>query len=120
MNEKTVYPLELLPFDAFHKVMSVYQMHLDPSFVPNTMEQDLKDHPAQAIVYWFPHYSIILFELATEGKNYQDWFDQFNTKNYWYFINIFKWTSKKLDSLIEKKLNSSILDETRIINGKLK
>jgi hypothetical protein len=116
----TVYPLELLPFDAFHKVMTVYRTYLDPEFIPTTMEHDLKHHSAQAIVYWYPQYSIILFELALEGKNYHDWFDQFNTKNYWYFTNIFLWTSKKLDNLLEKKLNKSILDETRIINEKLK
>ena len=116
----TIYPLELLPFDTYHKVLTVYRAYMNPKFAPTTMEDDLRAGTASALIYWYPQYSIILYDCVLKGIDYQTYFEQFNTKNYWYFREIFNSTAKKLDNLLEKKLNNNILDETRIINSKLR
>jgi len=113
------FPLDQLPYDAYVKLLGMYKSYLK-DFTPTTMDEDLKHGKGNTIVYYYPQYSPILFELATKKVHYKDYLDQFHLLNYWLFTEIFSETAKKLDNLLSKELNETILGETRIINGKLK
>lgn len=84
------------------------------------MSEDLKTGDANALVYWYPVYVLTLYNLALQGIPFEEYFNSFNARNYWIFIDIFADTTKKLDKLIEKKLNENVLGETGIIKGRLK
>jgi hypothetical protein len=115
----TMFPLGELPYDAYSKLLTSHKSYLKP-FVPTMMSEDLKTGNANALVYWYPVYVLTLYNLALQGIPFEVYFNSFNARNYWVFIDIFADTAKKLDKLIEKKLNENVLGETGIIKGRLK
>jgi hypothetical protein len=114
-----MFPLGELPYDAFSKLLTTHKSYLKP-FEPTTMDEDLKTGKANALVYWYPVYIITLYNLTMQGISFESYLDSFNERNYLVFIDLFASTTKKLDKLLEKKLNENILGETGIIKGKLK
>lgn len=115
----TMFPLNELPYDAYSKLLSTHRSYLKP-FIPTKMDEDIKTGEANALVYWYPVYIITLYNLALQGIPFEEYLNSFNARNYWVFIDLFADTTKKLDRLVEKKLNDNVLGETRIIQGKLK
>ena len=115
----TMFPLNELPYDAYSKLLSTHRSYLKP-FIPTKMDEDIKTGEANALVYWYPVYIITLYNLALQGIPFEEYLNSFNARNYWVFIDLFADTTKKLDKLVEKKLNDNVLGETRIIQGKLK
>jgi hypothetical protein len=115
----TMFPLNELPYDAYSKLLSTHRSYLKP-FIPTKMDEDIRTGEANALVYWYPVYIITLYNLALQGIPFEDYLNSFNARNYWVFIDLFADTTKKLDKLVEKKLNDNVLGETRIIQGKLK
>jgi hypothetical protein len=115
----TMFPLNELPYDAYSKLLSTHRSYLKP-FIPTKMDEDIKTGEANALVYWYPVYIITLYNLALQGIPFEEYLNSFNARNYWVFIDLFAETTKKLDKLVEKKLNDNVLGETRILQGKLK
>lgn len=115
----TMFPLNELPYDAYSKLLSTHRSYLKP-FIPTKMDEDIRTGEANALVYWYPVYIITLYNLALQGIPFEEYLNSFNARNYWVFIDLFAETTKKLDKLVEKKLNDNVLGETRIIQGKLK
>ena len=115
----TMFPMGELPYDAYSKLLSTHRSYLKP-FIPTKMDEDIRTGEANALVYWYPVYIITLYNLALQGIPFEDYLNSFNARNYWVFIDLFAETTKKLDKLVEKKLNDNVLGETRIIQGKLK
>jgi hypothetical protein len=114
-----MFPLNELPYDAYSKLLTTHKSYLKP-FVPTKMSDDLKSGDANALVYWYPVYIITLYNLSMQGISFEEYLNSFNERNYWVFIDLFADTTKKLDKLVEKKLNENILGETGIIKGRLK
>lgn len=114
-----MFDLNQIPWDAYCKLLSTHKSYLK-EFTPTNYIDDLRTGNANCLVYWYPDYSLTLFEMASNGMNYKQFFDDLNPKNYWLFVDLFQDTVKKLDTLKDKKFNNTILDEIRIKNGKLK
>jgi hypothetical protein len=114
-----IFPLDQLPYDAYVKLLDTHKSYLK-EFEPTNLEDDLRTGMANAMVYWYPVYAPMLYELASKKVHYKDFFDQYSFLDYWLFTDIFSDTAKKLDKLLSKSLNETILGETKIINGKLK
>jgi len=114
-----MFDLDKLPYDAYCKLLSTHKNYLTP-FTPSTMENDLKSGKANRLVFWYPDYILILYDLADKGINYKDYLEGLNLNNYWIFVDLFTDTSKKLDKILNEQFNNNILDEKKIKNGKLK
>lgn len=115
----TMFPLGELPYDAYSKLLTTHKSYLKP-FIPTKMDEDIRTGEANALIYWYPVYIITLYNLALQGIPFEEYLNSFNPRNYWVFIDLFADTTKKLDKLVEKKLNDNVLGETRIVQGKLK
>lgn len=114
-----MFPVNLLPIDAYVKVMDEPHIYLK-EFTPTTLEEDLKSGEPNKLIYWSPEVIDRLYEIACEKGNYVKYLSDFNPRNYLIFKEIFKQTNKKLDILRYSKLNENVLGEIKIKQGKIK
>lgn len=118
MSIPHMYPLMELPFDAYCKIIDIYQDSL-PKFVPSRMEEDLKSGQVCAIVYWYPRLIQKLYLFAYEGLDFRGYLEVLNEGNPYIFEELFKETVKKLDTLREKNIKINLLEEISVKNGKI-
>lgn len=124
MGERTtmsihhMFPLMELPFDAYCKILDFYRDSLI-QFVPSKMEEDLKTGKINAMIYWYPRLIQKLYLFSHDGLDFRGYLDVLNDQNPYLFEEIFAETTKKLDTLREKKLKINHLEEIQVKNNKV-
>lgn len=113
-----MFPLMEIPFDAYCKLLDIYRDSLT-HFVPSKMEEDLKLGKINVMVYWYPRLVQILYNFAYEGLDFRGYLDTLNEHNSYLFEEIFTETTKKLDTLRDKKIKLNHHEEILIKNGKI-
>lgn len=112
----SMFPIDSLPYEAYCKVIKIYADSLKP-FVPGTLEEDLATGKFNRLIYRFPEYMPEIYEWVSYGKNFRDYFAQFNHLNSFLFEDLMPELTKKLDKISQKKEN--VLGETLIKKSKL-
>lgn len=113
-----MFPLMELPFDAYCRILDFYRDSLT-HFVPTTMQEDLKTGKINTLVYWYPRLVQVLYNFSYEGLDFRGYLETLNEQNPYLFEEIFADTTKKLDTLREKKIKINHHDEILIKNGKI-
>lgn len=124
----TDLPLGEVPFLAIDRLMtsSNYDERygkvplFNPQFIPKTWIEDLKLGEPTALVYWYPQYIDYLYEIAMQGKNFKDFLIKHHARNEAWFLKIFPEVANKLERLASTSVKLNHLNETVIVNGRLK
>lgn len=105
------FPLGELPFDTYCYVIN--DKRICEKFIPSKMEEDLAIGGLNRLIYWYPRYRDILYEMADNGEDYKKWLKDLHSVNAMLFVEFFPSTVKQLDKLIEKriKIKSNHLSE---------
>ena len=118
MSIHHMFPLMEVPFDAYCFLVDHCRDQLN-QFVPTKLEEDLKAGKLNAMVYWYPRLVLKLYQFSEEGLDFRGYLETLNPNNVYLFEEIFKETTKKLDTLRDKKLKKNIHDEVLIRNGSI-
>lgn len=106
------------PFYSYAKCLE------NPDYYIRTFEsqgiiEDLKTGEANRVVYWYETYVLTLYELASRGREYYSYLNQFHRFNAGIFRDVFKPTDNILQKLTTDKINENILGEIKIKKGKI-
>lgn len=83
------------------------------------MEEDLKLGKLNAMVYWYPQLVLKLYAFSYDGLDFRGYLSYLNEDNTYFFEEIFKTTTKKLDDLREKTIQNNHLGEIKFKKGKI-
>lgn len=107
------FPLDEVPFQTLVLVTTPTGLKTYcQKFIPSTLEIDLAIGGGNRLLYWYPEYSKILYQYATDGKHYDTYLSKGHPSNVHIFSTLFPSTKKNLDSILNGKLKTNILSET--------
>jgi len=71
-------------------------------FVPTYCRENLLQGHLSALLYWYPHYITLLYDLAVEGKDYMSYFNRMPSEITEAFFYLFPELIRKLDKIKDK------------------
>jgi hypothetical protein len=109
------FPLNEVPFQTVVLVTTPSGLRAYcKKFRPATMEVDLAIGGGNRLLYWYPKFVDKLYELAAQGKDYNEWLNLGHINNPHLFSVMFPSTKRNLDKILEGKLKSNLLSEIRV------
>lgn len=123
----TSFPLGEIPYRAIDRLSTIRGTVItgrlpifDESWYPQEWKEDIKSGKPTPLVYWYPYYKDLLFDISLEGENFRDFLRGFHVYNSYYFDLIFVEVSNTLDKLAKTSLKLNHLNEITIKNGRMK
>lgn len=109
-------PVGEMPFSAVNKALKD-ERYLR-KFKPTFYRENLLQGHLSALLYWYPSYIDLLFKMAIDG-DYGAFFKPFPFEIFEGFKYLFPEVCEMLDNILENKIRSNHLDETKF-NKKFK
>ena len=105
-------PIGEIPFSAIR--MALRDEKYLRKYMPDNYMSDLRRGQLSALLYWYHYYINDLYELASVGKDYMDFFRVFPIEIKDGFNYLFGETIKRLDKVKSSAIKSNHLDESSL------
>lgn len=124
----TDFPLGEIPYMAIERLTRLKVMDpdkggvpiFDNTFIPSDMIKDLGTGKPTPLVYWYPDYIDMLYQVALNGGDYFEILKLYNFANALWFKTLFEEVDRKLLALSSKEIKKNHLEETSINNGRVR